>query len=512
MTETTQPEKKPEEPKLLGEIYRKLHRLERLVVLVVILSIALPVGYFVMTLKLTRGLTPSTIEHELDLMPGELAVFRRCLEERGGSCQEGGATSPLLHSRDAEGELAPVDTGFSGQLAASVDDLAAAHPAKQARDVLAHPFLQKTLGLYNQMRGLEPPASQGSQATGEHSTWLSLEADFAELRGFLTLLRSSVLGSGWKALGKHVDDHRQQQGEADRAGDHARTLAFIDAYLSAYFDRGDYIQIELDAEELDRLLDAADDHAADELDAYLEERFPAICGPSAAMSRCKALADRLRRRLRDTVAHDQQTLYVLGRISGPGYVSRQGTMFKLPDVTAQLDPLGDEPLDLVPVNPVELGGELMIILLQAIFDAHEGLPAVSNATGIHVGTEEEAFGLPVFRSPTGHVDLAAFDEIDRLSQRATVTVKNALAQSLDSIAILGLDNPALEEVIIAAVGTVLQEATVKAGWCWYACGFQAQLEAAEAAAGQDAANISSQAKQRYFDEEARHVKLKLTVR
>ncbi len=78
------------------------------------------------------------IDQDFNVVEGELALFRRCLKQRGGSCK-GEASTPLPHSsQGTSSTVTSVNPGGSKTVADSVAALPAGHSAKIAQEVLSH--------------------------------------------------------------------------------------------------------------------------------------------------------------------------------------------------------------------------------------------------------------------------------------------------------------------------------------------------------------------------------------
>ena len=60
----------------------------------------------------------SKVEHEITVINGDIALYRQCLDSRGGTCQ-GDASAALPQA----GQVAPLRAGLSAPVAASVDAL-----------------------------------------------------------------------------------------------------------------------------------------------------------------------------------------------------------------------------------------------------------------------------------------------------------------------------------------------------------------------------------------------------
>lgn len=221
------------------------------------------------------------------------------------------------------------------------------------------------------------------------------------------------------------------------------------------------------------------------------------------------------------------------RVSEVGFVSRD-TLFqaKIPSLEIILDPtarhfLGVEDLDTQQIltdktdfaklgvasdasgvgTGASIGAELVRVFLEAVFDAHEGLPGIApanapqlRATGL---TLPEPFRLPLFRSPMGHVDGADLTAMAKINTSTATKAKVILERVIAGIGPFSLNNPALESFIVEILTTSIRKATEKASWCWYACNLNEAIAKAKADVAQDAKNELRQEEQKAKDAIAR---------
>ena len=143
-----------------------------------------------------------------------------------------------------------------------------------------------------------------------------------------------------------------------------------------------------------------------------------------------------------------------------------------------------------------MGAEVVRIFFEALFDAHEGLPAIAaagvtaKATGLTLGE----YSLPVFNSPMGNVDSQDFSDMTTLNTRLAAKVRIITGRVVSGIGPLSLNNPSLENMIVEIITTSVRKATEKASWCWYACNLNVASQALEADTGSIISNKISTAR------------------
>ncbi len=149
-------------------------------------------------------------------------------------------------------------------------------------------------------------------------------------------------------------------------------------------------------------------------------------------------------------------------------------------------------------------------LHEAVFDAHEGLPALApvgqplRATGLTLGD----YSLPLFTSPTGNVNAADLSRMTNFNDSTAASTRIITGRIISGIGPLSLNNPPLEDLIAEIITTSVGKAAEEASWCWYACDLDVQLKALESETGKtvtDAAHSLSQ----QLGSEADRVKLRL---
>lgn len=167
----------------------------------------------------------------------------------------------------------------------------------------------------------------------------------------------------------------------------------------------------------------------------------------------------------------------------------------------------------------DIGADLVRVFLEAIFDAHEGLPAVapqngSPATGLGLGS----YSLPTFQSPTGHVDATDLTAMTRINNRVATRARTLLSQVVQGVGPFSLDNASIESFLVEVITTSVRKASEKASWCWYACNLDVDLAqakqqaeaAAKAVVQQETQTVESRVKS-FFQHEVEKVKLALKI-
>jgi hypothetical protein len=407
------------------------------------------------------------------VIDGDMALFRQCLEARGGTCQ-GTASTALPQTAPLAGQVAPLRTGLSAPVATTVAALGPHHPAQAAASVLNHPFLQKITAVHNHLRGLPPShpvqgfeaASTGSAESPE--TTLTLSSSLEEVGDFVDQVNQATASGAWRALSEQAEKQAAASAEAQQD---ARTAAFIRRYTEAYFENGKFVKVELDTKDLNT-----------RINSYLSQNMSLFCNdPSRASQYCAPLEASLQDEVLKGVAKDPANQnFVLLALGTQGYVSREGVSRVFPGVQVTFDPVGARPVSVAKIDLTAVGTDLVWVFFQALFDAHEGLPAVSTATGVDLGANNKAFNLPVFDPSTGNVNEQDFQDVNTLSNEVGAAAGTAFDKVIRGLGPFSLNNEALEELLTAIVTVTVHNAAQKATWCWFSCNLDQQVEKAAA--------------------------------
>ncbi|NJL28001.1 MAG: hypothetical protein HC897_08915, partial [Thermoanaerobaculia bacterium] len=437
------------------------------------------------------------IERDIAVFEGDVALFRECLKNRGGSCQ-GDVHSLLPLARTAGQEVRPLDSALAPELSQNVDQLDPDDPARDARDTLDHPVLDQIDGLYNQLTGLGATAR-----SSQEDVVVPFTVKLDDVTGFVDQVGRTTLAGGWDALAERCDTVAPQAranaaapgAKAEIDADH-RQLLYIRTYLRAYFDNGKFVRVDFKTADLEA-----------RIEGYLKERVPLLCGSAQGSTECDQIVDGLKKDVFRGVAQDPQGQgYLFGNLGSVGFVSRNGRGFRFPGLQITLDPLGRQIVTVGTATKIDyttVGSEVLRVLLAAIFDAHQGLPAVPNATGVDLGPGLEAENLPVFNPAVGNVDQNDFTAIVNVATRTEALAGTAVDRLIRGIGVFSLNNEALEQLLVTTIAVTAGHAAEKAAWCWYACNLDTDVHTAVK---------SEEARARQFAErELQEVKVRLRI-
>jgi hypothetical protein len=311
-----------------------------------------------------------------------------------------------------------------------------------ARSVLNHPLQMRFNDLYNIYRGVDP-SQLDSLHLGGDGVW-ELTVDLAEFDHYLIGLETATMLGGWEALADEAT-----MADANVTVDDRRRRIYIRKYMSAYFRDGYFFRASLSGTELMK-----------RLSAELRKALPFLEDSDY---------ETLVRRLFKRIDFDDSTNRPLfGKIGASGFVTRGGERYKVPSIEAKWVPAGEPVVSVSQIDYVAVGADLVRVMLHAVFDAHDQLPAVSTATGVAL---PEGYALSINDPETTKVDEEEFGKVERRANEVENVVGTAVGRLIRGAAWISLNNEALATAIETSVGVASRKFAEKATWCWYACGF-----------------------------------------
>ncbi len=468
-----------------------------------------------MAVDVADHLAERSLKHEdaACLFAGEVLRYHQCLETRGGTCPSGDVTVPLPHSApvtDAQGKATPVEPALASHTQAA---LAPGHPGQHCAAALNHPLTQKLAAAHNQLSGHgSGPASNGGSTVG-------LNLSLRQVKDLHHTVATAVASGSCDALAEHTQQHlKTVAAQAPGSPSHheakkdARVVAFVREYIAAYFREGHIFEIDfkLDPQTLQC-----------ELAQSLARHTPSLCVKPAGGSQsgdgscpdhdtttsdgaqCAPVATALYQAAGGQSGPVDKQLLKLGPTE---FVAREGSYragfrgFEIdidptahhlvsfrspqppPQSQAQLQQLLAQKAQ--PQTPRQareaaaraeflgVGEDLLRVFLEAVFDAHSGLPAQGGASGLSFSGANQQYALPPV--PQG-MDLSKIATIDDRVEAVTGVLVDRIIRGIGP---LSINNAALEQAVVTLVATTVRKATEKATWCWFACGLDQEVSSA----------------------------------
>jgi hypothetical protein len=367
---------------------------------------------------------------------GRAAAYLACLKGHGGTCGNN-ATNALPQTREA----------LAGRPNSPTEPFAARSVEFDRENPRASMVQRKISYLYDTLTGVTPPDQSGQsliKVSRRTDGVEELTVEFAaeDLEEYHKFIDEQTFGDQWRA-----DAERAAKSAATRQDATLRQAAcvmkFEQEYFRAYFRDGRFVQIQLNAQSLRN---------------ELKKRFPLLSGlPDSELDQT----------IKDLGASLSGSLF--GNIGTLGFVTRGGLTFQFPVLTVGLDPTAKEAITLPKVDAVGTGADLIRVYLEAFFDAFNGLPAVSNATGCFKDGARDGCALPVFDPKAGAVTATQFGDVNTISNQAEAAASDTFGRLVRGGGPIALNNEALARLLETLVGVTVRKAVEKGAWCWYAC-------------------------------------------
>jgi hypothetical protein len=419
----------------------------------------------VLGLPLLLGACATSVD--ISVPSNKVAAFEHCLKDPGATYKRpasGIAASPavadwtnriLAASSYAPGSARPLSTSAPASFRNLYEDLAA-NRSQVSADALegndAH------LAAVNRVRALLS-SSKVQDGINRFYNGLSAasdenEIDFSvrDVGDYVRAIDKSTTLDDWSAyanssiysLGLSL---KSGSAEDIRANfDNTVMAIYIAEYFKAYFRNGQFLKGSVSL-------------------PTVEAAFPTLA----------TLPDPLKTQLDDWIKSLQDQL-VFGKIGDVGLVTRGGDMVQIPGISVAFDPAAAK-VSATKLDYAAIGADLVRVLLEAVFDAHDRIPAVSKATGIsqiatHAGMEGFAlvdFGkIKEWNQDYGKITDAQFGKIQEFANSLDAAAASGTGQLIRGLGPASLNNDAIAKVIESAVGTTVHKVGEKLGWCWYA--------------------------------------------
>lgn len=416
----------------------------------------------------------------LNLPTSTAPAFSACLEGAGGKCTVA-TPSPLedafaarqapFPQRRLDTQTQPLNVNLSEARSryddAPVNDAAGKRVTKaefdqlragrlaasRAETVLNHPVQTALNEVFNKARS--SASNNLDDKAPEPGAKGAVAINLRDFDDYLTAVEEATDLGGWDALAlegrfsdNREDDLRRQ---------------YIAAYFKAYFRNGRFYSVNLNGEELKK-----------KIVARLEDALPGVDKvPGVGKDAYEKLADRLFTELK----FNDQNQAILGKIASEGFVTRGGQDLKMPAVEAELD-LASGKHRVTKIDTTAVTADLVRVLLHAIYDAHDRIPGVTNATGYGQGLSQK---LGDNRPAATNVDEREFGEIEMRAGKVELVVSSSVGRFVRGLGVVALNNEALATAIETAIGVAARKHVEKVLWCWAACGLNAGKTTTDAA-------------------------------
>jgi hypothetical protein len=310
----------------------------------------------------------------------------------------------------------------------------ASHPVGRVRQILTHPVSREVARMYNRLSGWDEAAV--------------IDLPASSLRDFVDKVSRSTELDDWHPYSVAALEsyrtattllHTQQlQTEFLAAENELAFAIYIRAYMQAYFRNGKFVEGKIEL-------------------ASLAEH-PAL----------KELSDHDRKAVEDILKKAEGKVS-FGKIGDGGFVTRGGASLQFPALNVSFDAAHGK-LAVTEIDHSAVGAQLIRVLFEAIFDAHDRLPAVTKATGVSL--KEQHLQLAAYerieaRTGFRKVSQPAFGKIDAYANQLEGTAAAAAGRLFRGGGPLALNNEALARILETTIGITARKVAEKIGWCWF---------------------------------------------
>jgi hypothetical protein len=305
-------------------------------------------------------------------------------------------------------------------------------------------------------------------ASAEHLGTLSAQ----DVRDYLKLSQSVAARNGWQAFAVRSAAHLFLLLQDQSASDKQKILAaqkfigavFISTYLQAYFRNGRFIELGWDlgnpVQDLQTLAGKTQGAEKQKIDSIIQAIDKV--DPNAAAN----LATILNKNFSGTI----------GKIADTGLVLRGGDPLAMPGVSIDFKAFNSKPLTVTKVDFNAVLEDVVRVTFEALFDALNEVPAVTQATGVEgLPKQYSALALPEFTKVTSAyrpgkptMDQNEFAAVDSDGAKAHAFAAATTANLIRGASIAALNNESLANTLTTIAGTAARKVTERAVWCYYA--------------------------------------------
>jgi hypothetical protein len=362
--------------------------------------------------SIAKNLAKRDVERTLSIPRGDFQQYKNCFETRGGDCFDESKTLGRLEL-NAQRITALAAPGGKPQ---TVGEKRMALVSA----VLADPVHLELVHLYNGLL----------HEDGKND--LRIDIKESEFNKYLDKVEDASLADGWCEVSSKLD-------EDDGQSAYFNTIC---AYYRTYFRNGRFAQLKIDQT---TILEE------------LKKKFPGLT------------ENEIKKIFKYLFGTDD---FVFGEIGETGFVTRAGALYRFPAFSVKVDPLSDEPVAASEVDFKKVGADLVRVFWEAVFDAHDGLPGVSNATGVNLALDPLDEHDPTRVTREGGVTVSAeeFGTVERMANQTEGWSSAALGRLIRGAGPVALNNEALATLLETIVGSIVRKVTEKAAWCVFSCG------------------------------------------
>jgi hypothetical protein len=330
----------------------------------------------------------------------------------------------------------------------------AAAAAALADEVLNDNVQAQLNDIYNVTRGLG--TAYGAAIQGDQSSDAEISINVQAFSNYLEKLETATLAGGWDSLAEREKatyfsvaaqgspGHKELE-DKYRLEESKRRAQYISAYVKAYFREGHFFQATIDGAKFKQ-----------RIIAKLKDSTPGLSD---------AAYDELSEKLLVEFGFKKDAI-TFGSIASGGFVSRGGQNYAFSGLSVSAV-LGESSVKVAKIDYIATGADLVRVVLSAIYDAHDGVPAVTGATGATAPEIDAANKIKINNGTA--VSPEDFGAIETTASEIDGVTTAGFGRVIRGLGIVALNNEGLANAFEAAVGTSVRKNAEKILWCAYAC-------------------------------------------
>ncbi|HEX7766407.1 MAG TPA: hypothetical protein VF443_06805 [Nitrospira sp.] len=155
------------------------------------------------------------------------------------------------------------------------------------------------------------------------------------------------------------------------------------------------------------------------------------------------------------------------QVTSRGFVDRSGTTVRFPGLSAvaQVDATHTVELTTTPINSQQVGADLTRVFLEAFFDAAFRVPAVQQATALHLPTQTPPY--PAFDPSRPSISLEALATVTQRALRTEAVVTALAGKAVRGGGLFGTNNETVAATLETAAGVFAKKLVEHEGFCYF---------------------------------------------
>ena len=155
------------------------------------------------------------------------------------------------------------------------------------------------------------------------------------------------------------------------------------------------------------------------------------------------------------------------QVTSRGFVDRSGNTVRFPGLSAaaQVDATRTVELTATPINSQQVSADLTRVFLEAFFDAAFRVPAVQQATALHLPTQTPPY--PAFDPSHPSISLEALATLTQRALRTEAVATSLTGKAVRGGSLFGTNNETVAATLETAAGVFAKKLVEHEGFCYF---------------------------------------------